>query len=543
MIDLFYLNKNYEQLAFFIGNEMLSTLKSSNLTTTTNNNQLLQQQNQTEIAIQKMIQSLKQKGYDSIDKIESMLNEKLKFLRSKCYHQLRLNQSEPNQDSNRSSSTIEMMIDCIRTYEKFFNNLDMILLFYPNINYNYNQHQNNQNQTDFIINQQQQQTITDRFTSKLSTTDFSLRNMPYKLFIHGIINRFISLGYGQLIITIMNNNYNYNYNQLEQQQQQNQSINISDYFYYYYTSKQQIESAFIWNQRFYQKFLELEQSEYQTELLINRFNHWFSSIQQQYLQISQLMIRMFQQETLDRINSYLKKKNAESIERLMLINGTNRTKFIQDQDANNQITIQMDSDFIETFGLQRIQYLINMAKQQQQQSINIEQKNSIDKQYEQLQKDQIRFLIRLQDFLNISMNTHLIQTLIQEQTNFIYYLIIVLILIISVISGLLLYICNCISSPKNHHNRCCCCSNHSQTKSIFNNNNRRWLFGRRRLFWNLSTSTTTFKTYFSSTANNHQQQQQQNRIATNNHCCCCCCCNHSVQIQNKVQVIQIHYQL
>ncbi|KAH7645025.1 hypothetical protein HUG17_0563 [Dermatophagoides farinae] len=428
MIELFTMHKNVGQLAFAIGNEMLSTLKLNKqqqqmMNNTTNNDQLnhtntsslYQQQNETDMAVKQMLNALKQKGYNG-DQIEAMINEKLHYLRSKCNNwsinssnnEIVTNSTIHHRNQTKQSSS--MMIDCVRTYEKFFYNLDMELLPV------YHHQQQSQSQ------QQNQSWLWERY-SKLAMTDFSLRNMPYTLFIRGVIQRYTALGFGTILLATADFN---------NQKSIMKTFNISDYFHYYYSSRQQIESSFVWNQKFYQKYLEFEQSEYQTEMLVNHFNRWLMDIQQQYSQMSQLMIRLFTQETLNRMHSYLKKKNAESIERLMFVNG-NRTKFITDQDANNQISIHVDSDFIESFGLQRIQHLINMAPQQpqqQQKSSTIDDVNNVmNEQYEQLTKDQVRFLIRVQDFLNISMYSHLVQTMINEQTNFIYHSIVVTILL------------------------------------------------------------------------------------------------------------------
>ena len=184
----------------------------------TNTSSLYQQQNETDMAVKQMLNALKQKGYNG-DQIEAMIDEKLHYLRSKCNNwsinssnnEIVTNSTIHHRNQTKQSSS--MMIDCVRTYEKFFYNLDMELLPV------YHHQQQSQPQ------QQNQSWLWERY-SKLAMTDFSLRNMPYTLFIRGVIQRYTALGFGTILLATADFN---------NQKSIMKTFNISDYFHYYYS--------------------------------------------------------------------------------------------------------------------------------------------------------------------------------------------------------------------------------------------------------------------------------------------------------------------
>lgn len=126
---------------------------------------------------------------------------------------------------------------------------------------------------------------------------------------------------------------------------------MSDYFHYYYSSRQQIESSFLWNVRFFQKYLDLETSEYQTEMLINFFNDRRLLEQDNYHKMSYIFSQLFTTDSVNRIRSQIKKKNVEIVV----------TKFDQ-QDANS-VNIQLNSELLEAFGLRQIEQIVEQNQQ------------------------------------------------------------------------------------------------------------------------------------------------------------------------------------
>ena len=130
---------------------------------------------------------------------------------------------------------------------------------------------------------------------------------------------------------------------------------MSEYFHYYYSSRQLIESSFVWNYRFLQKYLELDRTDYQADLLVHFFESRRAQENDFYQKMSSIFSRMFSIESLNRIRSYIKKKNVESVERL-LVNGS-KTNYVADQDAN-LVTIQLNTDLIELLGLENIEQVM-----------------------------------------------------------------------------------------------------------------------------------------------------------------------------------------
>lgn len=143
-----------------------------------------------------------------------------------------------------------------------------------------------------------------------------------------MVHRFTSLGLGLLLVR---SNFT-------------QPFNMSEYFHFYFSSRQLIESSFVWNYRFLQKYLELDRTDYQADMLLA----FFDSREK----MSSIFSRFFSMETLNRIRTYIKKKNVETVER-QLANGS-RTKF---QDTNI-LSIQLDTDLIESMGLENIEQVL-----------------------------------------------------------------------------------------------------------------------------------------------------------------------------------------
>ena len=129
---------------------------------------------------------------------------------------------------------------------------------------------------------------------------------------------------------------------------------MSEYFHYYYSSRQLIESSFAWNHRFLQKYLELERTDYQTDMITNFFDGRRIQEHDFYLKMSTIFSRMFNLEMLARIRNYIKKKNVETVERL-LVNGSN-AKYVQ--DSPNLVSIQLNLDLIELMGLENIEQVM-----------------------------------------------------------------------------------------------------------------------------------------------------------------------------------------
>lgn len=131
---------------------------------------------------------------------------------------------------------------------------------------------------------------------------------------------------------------------------------MSEYFHYYFSSRQLIESSFVWNYRFLSKYQELESTDYQADMLLSFFDSRRAQENDFYLKMSAIFSRVFSFETLTKIRSYIKKKNVESVERLLVVNGSG-TKFVADQDAN-LMSIQLNTDLIELMGLENIEQVM-----------------------------------------------------------------------------------------------------------------------------------------------------------------------------------------
>lgn len=151
-----------------------------------------------------------------------------------------------------------------------------------------------------------------------------------------MVHRFTSLGLGLLLVR---SNFT-------------QPFNMSEYFHFYFSSRQLIESSFVWNYRFLQKYLELDRTDYQADMLLAFFDSRRTQENEFYEKMSSIFSRFFSLETLNRIRIYIKKKNVETVERL-LVNGS-RTKY---QDAN-VLSIQLNTDLIEAMGLENIEQVM-----------------------------------------------------------------------------------------------------------------------------------------------------------------------------------------
>ena len=74
------------------------------------------------------------------------------------------------------------------------------------------------------------------------------------------------------------------------------------------------------------------------------------------MKMNAIFVQLFNKESVDRIRSLIKKKNVESVERL-LVNESGAAKYIADVDAN-LVTIQLNSDLMETFDLEQLEQIV-----------------------------------------------------------------------------------------------------------------------------------------------------------------------------------------
>lgn len=288
-------------------------------------NSIRKKWNRTDSTLKSVSQLLSTHGY--LD-FESDIQEQLIKLRGKCVDRIVQQWPQTNVSNMSMSNHIPppppppptpppfvSLIECVRSFEQSFHQLDTVLL------------------KDFSW-------LGDNRHSKLTQTDLSIRNMPYTLFVRGIVRRFTTLGFGLIMVS---SNFTH-------------PVNMSEYLYHYFSSRQLIESSFVWNYRFLQKYLELDGSDYQSDMLLQCFDERRMQEHDFYVQMSSIFSRMFSIETLARIRSYIKKKNVETVERLLMVNGTD-AHYVAEQDQN-LLSIRLNTDLIEMMGLDNIERIM-----------------------------------------------------------------------------------------------------------------------------------------------------------------------------------------
>lgn len=459
--DLFQLHKEVGSIAFQVGREMLYTLNITigsfehvhSMDQRTNDlNSIRKKWNRTDSTLKSVSQLLSTHGY--LD-FESDIQEQLIKLRGKCVDRIVQQWPQTNVSNMSMSNHIPpppppptpppfvSLIECVRSFEQSFHQLDTVLL------------------KDFSW-------LGDNRHSKLTQTDLSIRNMPYTLFVRGIVRRFTTLGFGLIMVS---SNFTH-------------PVNMSEYLYHYFSSRQLIESSFVWNYRFLQKYLELDGSDYQSDMLLQCFDERRMQEHDFYVQMSSIFSRMFSIETLARIRSYIKKKNVETVERLLMVNGTD-AHYVAEQDQN-LLSIRLNTDLIEMMGLDNIERIMFNHDH----LMNTIEQSHLKPSFDQLIRNQIGFMSRVQDFLNISISSHLTKATLNEQHNLLWHSVVsTLLSISSIISGLLLF---CTVHKSRNPSRYGT-SHNTQWANV----RRRSTFGRRmrRRFWNLSPFTM-FKSCF-----------------------------------------------
>lgn len=154
--------------------------------------------NKTDALLRQIGQSLATKGY--LD-FESDVYDQLEKLRNKCVHQVssawpttlsNSNSGKSKPNSSVLSSTINistlwpLFTDCVRTFEQSFVMLDNILM--------------KEHFTSFAASRSERQQQQQAQYSKMTMTDLLIRNMPYTLFVRGIVHRFTSLSFGLILV-------------------------------------------------------------------------------------------------------------------------------------------------------------------------------------------------------------------------------------------------------------------------------------------------------------------------------------------------------
>lgn len=133
---------------------------------------------------------------------------------------------------------------------------------------------------------------------------------------------------------------------------------------------------------------------------------------------------------------------------------------------------------------------------------------NLSSRHDQLIRNQINFMVRVQDFLNISIHSHLVQMCANEQHNLLYHAIIAIILILSVLFCFTMFLCTYFCA-RQQTNTCC-----NVSKSIMTRRARRrfWSLSSFNLFKLCFTSTTTatptvsrFPLLYKSTNHHHYQ--------------------------------------
>ncbi|UXI22013.1 hypothetical protein NH340_JMT07956 [Sarcoptes scabiei] len=388
LMELFNLYRQLGNLAFTLGDEMVTTLQVDDIVK--DSNQTQSKQNQTNQALRQLIETNSNEEFrDCIETIDA----RIKQMRYECYNEnqsfmdrsdflekididvIERNSSDDSESDNESDvdgtslrDKHRLRMNCVEIYERSFSMIDSIFF-------------------------QENQKLGEKF-SKTLWIDFAIRNVPYSLFIRGVVNRFTALGLG-------------------------------------------------WNLLREENFDEMHR------LLENLFN----------------------EKSLSRINLEMKKKNAETIERLRMINGT-QTEFVAVPDAN-QIPIQIGIDFLESFGLKRIEMLLIRTSETKD---HLFSRLNLTELYRKMLHNQIRYLIRVQDFLNISIYSHLTQLSFTEQNNFIYHLVVVLMLLFSVLLSLILFSCNSVCSSY-LRNWCCLLIGDNQNAILVSSSSKRTFAG------------------------------------------------------------------
>lgn len=129
--------------------------------------------NKTDLILEQVAANLAMKGY--LD-FESDVQSQVEKLRSNCVHQVS-NQWQTMLASNGTISTASlfpMLVDCVQSFQQSFHTLDTLLL-------------------------KDTQWLSERH-SKLTMTDLVIRNMPYTLFVRGMVHRFTTLGLGMILV-------------------------------------------------------------------------------------------------------------------------------------------------------------------------------------------------------------------------------------------------------------------------------------------------------------------------------------------------------
>ena len=125
----------------------------------------------TDQILKQVASNLASKGYADF---ESDVQSRVEKLRSTCVQQV-TSQWQTLQTTNGSFNTLfPALADCVRLFQQSFHTLDTLLL-------------------------KDTQWMNEKH-SKLTLTDMMIRNMPYTLFVRGMVHRFTTLGFGLILV-------------------------------------------------------------------------------------------------------------------------------------------------------------------------------------------------------------------------------------------------------------------------------------------------------------------------------------------------------
>ena len=168
--------------------------------------------NKTDALLRQVGQSLATRGY--LD-FESDVTDQLEKLRSKCVHQVAaawpsLSQTPSSQtfsvdpltrivkgnQSRELSRLWPLLTECVRTFEQSFTLLDSLIMK-EHFTFSSSSSSSSSSLKGERSQQQHQQSVQ---YSKMAITDLLIRNMPYTLFVRGIVHRFTSLSFGLILV-------------------------------------------------------------------------------------------------------------------------------------------------------------------------------------------------------------------------------------------------------------------------------------------------------------------------------------------------------
>ena len=173
--------------------------------------------NKTDALLRQVGQSLATRGY--LD-FESDVTDQLEKLRSKCVHQVAavwpsLSQTPSSQTPSSQTSSVDpltrivkgnqsrelsrlwpLLSECVRTFEQSFTLLDSLIMK-EHFAFSSSSSSSSSSLKGERSQQQHQQSVQ---YSKMAITDLLIRNMPYTLFVRGIVHRFTSLSFGLILV-------------------------------------------------------------------------------------------------------------------------------------------------------------------------------------------------------------------------------------------------------------------------------------------------------------------------------------------------------